>query len=107
MYDMLIVCSMTIVNVDLLLELKQANSLLQEAHKRIKELEKVLDEEKQKSSSIMKQSLREKEELLGKISELKQEQGQHEVKDCKDASVQFDYLTPHSGIVCTCTCMYF
>ncbi|XP_003386018.1 PREDICTED: uncharacterized protein LOC100635815 [Amphimedon queenslandica] len=77
-------------------ELNQANSLLQEAHKRIKELEKDLDEEKQKSSSIMKQSLREKEELLVKISALKQEQGQHKVKDCQDASVQFDYLIPHS-----------
>ena len=95
-------------------ELYEANSLLQEAQKRVEELEKDLEKEKVKSSSIMRQSLSEKEELLGKITALKQESGQHQVKDCKDASVQFDYLIPHSGIIVTvyvcmyvCTCMYW
>ena len=112
----------------LALQLQEANTLLQQAEKYKEELHKELKEERQLSSSFMKQkgkqvtasekdeiieSLKTKlddekkeekklrEELLEEIESLEQQLQQ--VKDHKEVGVQFDYLIPQSG-VCVCVC---
>ena len=113
----------------LALQLQEANTLLQQAEKYKEELHKELKEERQLSSSLMKQkgkqvtasekdeiieSLKTKlddekkeekklrEELLEEIESLQQQLQQ--VKDHKEVGVQFDYLIPQSGMcVCVCT----
>ena len=113
----------------LALQLQEANTLLQQAEKYKEELHKELKEERQLSSSLMKQkgkqvtasekdeiieSLKTKlddekkeekklrKELLEEIESLQQQLQQ--VKDHKEVGVQFDYLIPQSGIcVCVCT----
>ena len=112
----------------LALQLQEANTLHQQAEK-YKELHKELKEERQLSSSLMKQkgkqvtasekdeiieSLKKKlddekkeekklrQELLDEIESLQQQLQQ--VKDHKEVGVQFDYLIPQSGMcVCVCT----
>ena len=110
----------------LALQLQQANTLLQQAEKYKKELHKDLKEERQLSSSLMKQkgkqvtasekdeiieSLKTKlddekkeekklrKELLEEIESLQQQL--QPVKDHKEVGVQFDYLIPQSGM-CVC-----
>ena len=113
----------------LALQLQEANTLLQQAEKYKEELHKELKEERQLSSSFMKQkgkqvtasekdeiieSLKTKlddekkeekklrEELLEEIESLQQQL--QLVKDHKEVGVQFDYLIPQSGMcVCVCT----
>ena len=113
----------------LALQLQEANTLLQQAEKYKEELYKELKEERQLSSSLMKQkgkqvtvsekdeiieSLKTKlddekkeekklrQELLEEIESLQQQLQQ--VKDHKEVGVQFDYLIPQSGMcVCVCT----
>ena len=113
----------------LALQLQEANTLLQQAEKYKEELHKELKEERQLSSSLMKQkgkqvtaskkdeiieSLKTKlddekkeekklrQELLEEIESLEQQLQQ--VKDHKEVGVQFDYLIPQSGMcVCVCT----
>ena len=71
----------------------------------LEELEKELKEEKQTSSSLMKQkeaALREKDELQRKIDDLQQELELHQVKDHKEVSGQCDYTITQSGM-CVCT----
>ena len=109
----------------LALQLQEASTLLQPAEK-YKELHKKLKEERQLSSSLMKQkgkqvtasekdeiieSLKTKlddekkeekklrQELLEEIESLQQQLQQ--VKDHKEVGVQFDYLIPQSGM-CVC-----
>ena len=111
----------------LALQLQEANTLLQQAEKYKEELHKELKEERQLSSSLMKQkgkqvtasekdeiieSLKTKlddekkeekklrQELLEEIESLQQQLQQ--VKDHKEVGVQFDYLIPQSGM-CVCT----
>ena len=113
----------------LALQLQEANTLLQQAEKYKEELHKELKEERQLSSSLMKQkgkqvtasekddiieSLKTKlddekkeekklrEELLKDIDSLQQQLQQ--VKDHKEVGVQFDYLIPQSGM-CVCACV--
>ena len=113
----------------LALQLREANTLLQQAEKYKEELHKELKDERQLSSSLMKQkgkqvttsekdeiieSLKTKlddekkeekklrQELLEEIESLQQQLRQ--VKDHKEVGVQFDYLIPQSGMcvyVCT------
>ena len=110
----------------LALQLQEANTLLQQAEKYKEELHKELKEERQLSSSLMKQkgkqvtasekddiieSLKTKldnekkeekklrQELLEEIESLQQQLQQ--VKDHKEVGVQFDYLIPQSGM-CVC-----
>ena len=112
----------------LALQLQEANTLLQQAEKYKEELHKELKEERQLSSSLMKQkgkqvtasekdeiieSLKTKlddekkeekklrQELLEEIESLQQQLQQ--VKDHKEVGVQFDYLIPQSGM---CVCVY-
>ena len=107
----------------LALQLQEANTLLQRAEKYKEELHKELKEERQLSSSFMKQkgkqvtasekdeiieSLKTKlddekkeekelrKELLEEIESLQQQLQQ--VKDHKEVGVQFDYLIPQSGM---------
>ena len=107
----------------LALQLQEANTLLQQAENSQEELHKELKEERQLSSSLMKQkgkqvtasekdeiieSLKTKlddekkeekklrQELLEEIESLQQQLQQ--VKDHKEVGVQFDYLTPQSGM---------
>ena len=113
------------------LQLQEANTLLQQAEKYKEELHKELKEERQLSSSLMKQkgkqvtasekdeiieSLKTKlddekkeekklrQELLEEIDSLQQQLQQ--VKDHKEVGVQFDYLIPQSGM-CVCVCVYW
>ena len=113
----------------LALQLQEANTLLQQAEKYKEELHKELKEERQLSSSLMKQkgkqvtasekdeiieSLKTKlddekkeekklrEELLEEIESLQQQL--QPVKDHKEVGVQFDYLIPQSGM---CVCVYW
>ena len=113
----------------LALQLQEANTLLQQAEKYKEELHKELKEERQLSSSLMKQkgkqvtasekdeiieSLKTKlddekkeekklrQELLEEIESLQQQLQQ--VKDHKEVGVQFDYLIPQSGM---CVCVYW
>ena len=113
----------------LALQLQDANTLLQQAEKYKEELHKELKEERQLSSSLMKQkgkqvtasekdeiieSLKTKlddkkkeekklrQELLEEIESLQQQLQQ--VKDHKEVGVQFDYLIPQSGM---CVCVYW
>ena len=113
----------------LALQLQEANTLLQRAEKYKEELHKELKEERQLSSSLMKQkgkqvtasekdeiieSLKTKldnekkeekklrQELLEEIESLEQQLQQ--VKDHKEVGVQFDYLIPQSGM---CVCVYW
>ena len=113
----------------LALQLQEANTLLQQAEKYKEELHKELKEERQLSSSFMKQkgkqvtasekddiieSLKTKlddekkeekklrEELQEEIESLQQQLQQ--VKDHKEVGVQFDYLIPQSGM---CVCVYW
>ena len=113
----------------LALQLQEANTLLQQAEKYKEELHKELKDERQISSSLMKQkgkqvtasekdeiieSLKTKlddekkeekklrEELLEEIESLQQQLQQ--VKDHKEVGVQFDYLIPQSGM-CVCVCV--
>ena len=110
----------------LALQLQEASTLLQPAEKYKEELHKKLKEERQLSSSLMKQkgkqvtasekdeiieSLKTKlddekkeekklrQELLEEIESLQQQLQQ--VKDHKEVGVQFDYLIPQSGM-CVC-----
>ena len=110
----------------LALQLQEANTLLQQAEKYKEELHKELKDERQLSSSLMKQkgkqvtasekdeiieSLKTKlddekkaekklrQELLEEIESLEQQLQQ--VKDHKEVGVQFDYLIPQSGM-CVC-----
>ena len=111
----------------LALQLQEANTLLQQAEEYKEELHKELKDERQLSSSLMKQkgkqvtasekdeiieSLKTKldnekkeekklrQELLEEIESLQQQLQQ--VKDHKEVGVQFDYLIPQSGM-CVCT----
>ena len=113
----------------LALQLQEANTLLQQAEKYKEKLHKELKEERQLSSSLMKQkgkqvtasekdeiteSLKTKldnekkeekklrEELQEEIESLQQKLQQ--VKDHKEVGVQFDYLIPQSG-KCVCVCI--
>ena len=113
----------------LVLQLQEANTLLQQAEKYKEELHKELKEERQLSSSLMKQkgkqvtanekdeiieSLKTKlenekkeekklrQELLEEIESLQQQL--QPVKDHKEVGVQFDYLIPQSGM---CVCVYW
>ena len=108
----------------LALQLQEANTLLQQAEKYKEELHKELKEERQLSSSLMKQkgkqvtasekdeiieSLKTKlddekkeEEKLRQVESLQQQLQQ--VKDHKEVGVQFDYLIPQSGM-CVCVCV--
>ena len=113
----------------LALQLQEANTLLQQAEKYKEELHKELKEERQLSSSLVKQkgkqvtasekdetieSLKTKldnekkeekklrKELLEEIESLQQQLQQ--VKDHKEVGVQFDYLIPQSGM---CVCVYW
>ena len=113
----------------LALQLQEANTLLQRAEKYKEELHKELKEERQLSSSLMKQkgkqvtasekdeiieSLKTKlddekkeekklrQELLEEIESLQQQLQQ--VKDHKEVGVQFDYFIPQSGM---CLCVYW
>ena len=110
-------------------QLQEANTLLQQAEKYKEELHKELKEERQLSSSLMKQkgkqvtaiekdeiieSLKTKlddekkeekklrQELLEEIESLQQQL--QPVKDHKEVGVQFDYLIPQSGM---CVCVYW
>ena len=111
----------------LALQLQEANTLLQQAEKYKEELHKELKEERQLSSTLMKQKGKQvtasekdeiiellktklddekkeekklREELLEEIESLEQQLQQ--VKDHKEVGVQFDYLIPQSGM-CVCT----
>ena len=113
----------------LALQLQEANTLLQQAEKYKEELHKELKDERQLSSSLMKQkgkqvtasekdevieSLKTKlddekkeekklrQELQEKVESLEQQLQQ--VKDHKEVGVQFDYLIPQSGM---CVCVYW
>ena len=113
----------------LALQLQEANTLLQRAEKYKEELHKELKEERQLSSSLMKQkgkqvtasekdeiieSLKTKlddekkeekklrQELLEEIESLQQQLQQE--KNHKEVGVQFDYLIPQSGM---CVCVYW
>ena len=113
----------------LALQLQEANTLLQQAEKYKEELHKELKEERQLSSSLMKQkgkqvTASEKDEiiesLMTKLDDEKKEEKKlreelHEeieslqqqlqqVKDHKEVGVQFDYLIPQSGM---CVCVYW
>ena len=110
----------------LALQLQEANTLLQQAEKYKEELRKELKEERQLSSSLMKQkgkqvTASEKDEIIESLKtkldnekkeekklreELQEEieslqQQLQEVKDHKEVGVQFDYLIPQSGM-CMC-----
>ena len=113
----------------LALQLREANTLLQQAEKYKEELHKELKDERQLSSSLMKQKGKqvtdsEKDEIIESLKtklddekkeekklrqELQEEieslqQQLQEVKDHKEVGVQFDYLIPQSGMcVCVCT----
>ena len=113
----------------LALQLQEANTLLQRAEKYKEELHKELKEERQLSSSLMKQKGKQvtasekdeiiesfktklddekkeekilRKELLEEIESLQQQLQQ--VKDHKEVGVQFDYLIPQSGM---CVCVYW
>ena len=113
----------------LALQLQEANTLLQQAEKYKEELHKELKEERQLSSSLMKQKGKQvtasekddiiellktklddekkeekklRQELLEEIESLQQQLQQ--VKDHKEVGVQFDYLIPQSGM---CVCVYW
>ena len=110
----------------LALQLQEANTLLQQAEKYKEELHKELKEERQLSSSLMKQkgkqvTASEKDEIIESLKtklddekkeekklrqELQEEieslqQQLQQVKDHKEVGVQFDYLIPQSGM-CVC-----
>ena len=113
----------------LALQLQEANTLLQQAEKYKEELHKELKEERQLSSSLMKQkgkqvTASEKDEIIEslktKLDDEKEEEKKlreelqegieslqqqlQQVKDHKEVGVQFDYLIPQSGMcVCVCT----
>ena len=107
----------------LALQLQEANTLLQRAEKYKEELHKELKEERQLSSSLMKQkgkqvTASEKDEIIESLKtklddekkeekklrqELQEEieslqQHLQQVKDHKEVGVQFDYLIPQSGM---------
>ena len=113
----------------LALQLQEANTLLQRAEKYKEELHKELKEERQLSSSLMKQKGKQvtasekddivellktklddekkeekklRQELQEEIESLQQQLQQ--VKDHKEVGVQFDYLIPQSGM---CVCVYW
>ena len=111
----------------LALQLQEANTLLQQAEKYKEELNKELKEERQLSSSLVKQigkqvTASEKDEIIESLktkldNEKKEEkklrkdlqeeieslqQQLQQVKDHKEVGVQFDYLIPQSGM-CVCT----
>ena len=113
----------------LALQLQEANTLLQQAEKYKEELHKELKEERQLSSSLMKQkgkpvTASEKDEIIESLKtklddekkeekklrqELQEEieslqQQLQQVKDHKEVGVQFDYLIPQSGM---CVCVYW
>ena len=115
----------------LALQLQEANTLLQRAENYKEELHKELKEERQLSSSLMKQKGKQvtasekddiiellktklddekkeekklRQELLEEIESLQQQLQQ--VKDHKEVGVQFDYLIPQSGM-CVCVCVYW
>ena len=113
----------------LALQLREANTLLQQAEKYKEELHKELKDERQLSSSLMKQKGKqvtdsEKDEIIESLKtklddekkeekklsqELQEEieslqQQLQEVKDHKEVGVQFDYLIPQSGM---CVCVYW
>ena len=114
----------------LALQLQEANTLLQQAEKYKEELHKELKEERQLSSSLMKQkgkqvTASEKDEIIESLKtklddekkeekKLRQEllmeeieslqQQLQQVKDHKEVGVQFDYLIPQSGM---CVCVYW
>ena len=112
----------------LALQLQEANTLLQQAEKSKEALHHELKEERQLSSSLMKQKGKQvtaseeneiiellktklddekkeekklREELQEEIESLQQQLQQ--VKDHKEVGVQFDYLIPQSGM---CMCVY-
>ena len=110
----------------LALQLQEANTLLQQAEKYKEELNKKLKEERQLSSSLMKQkgkqvTASEKDEIIEslktKLDDEKKEEKKlreelqedieslqqqlQQVKDHKEVGVQFDYLIPQSGM-CVC-----
>ena len=113
----------------LALQLQEANTLLQRAEKYKEELHKELKEERQLSSSLMKQkgkqvTASEKDEIIEllktKLDDEKKEEKklrqelQEEIeslqqqlqqeKNHKEVGVQFDYLIPQSGM---CVCVYW
>ena len=113
----------------LALQLREANTLLQQAEKYKEELHKELKDERQLSSNLMKQkgkqvTASEKDEIIESLKtklddekkeekklrqELREEieslvQQLQEVKDHKEVGVQFDYLIPQSGM-CVCVCV--
>ena len=113
----------------LALQLQEANTLLQQAEKYKEGLHKELKEERQLSSSLMKQkgkqvTASEKDEIIVSLKtklddekkeekklrqELQEEieslqQQLQQVKGHKEVGVQFDYLIPQSGM---CVCVYW
>ena len=73
-------------------EQQDTQSLLVDVQKANTSLMEQLKEERQLSSSLMKEREKEKKKL-------------REMHEVKDVAVQFDYIVTHSG-VCVCVCMY-